>query len=136
MCLPLIHAAAFDPSIDNVILVGSLISYRSVAMNRFYRIGLTERPGGGVHHPYEVDFTWGIANVLTGYDLPDLIGSISPRKIVLAGLTDQMLQPATKELIEQDMQFPLAAYSSNNAASNIKILSSVDIADSVDWTFE
>ncbi|MEX1241267.1 MAG: alpha/beta hydrolase family protein [Cyclobacteriaceae bacterium] len=136
MCLPLIHAAAFDPSIDNVTLVGSLISYRSVAMNRFYRIGLTERPGGGVHHPYEVDFTWGIANVLTGYDLPDLIGSISPRKIVLAGLTDQMLQPATKEVIDQDMQFPLAAYSSKNAASNIRIVSSIDIADSVDWTFE
>ena len=133
MCIPLIHAAAFDPSISNVTLISSLISYRSVALNRFYRIGITDRPGGGVHHPYEVDFSWGIASVLKGYDLPDLIGSIAPRKIVLAGLTDQMLQPAAQELIDEEMQFPLAAYSSANAAANIRIVNSIGITDALDF---
>ena len=32
-----------------------------------------------------------IAGVLKAYDLPDLIGSIAPRKIALVDLQDQML---------------------------------------------
>ena len=30
---------------------------------------------------FEIDFTWGIASVLTAYDLPDLMGCIAPRKL-------------------------------------------------------
>ena len=85
-CLPLIHAAAFDSSISNITLIGSPISYRSIAMNRFYKIGLIEREGGGLDHPDEIDFSWGISGVLKDYDLPDLIGCIAPRKVVLADL--------------------------------------------------
>lgn len=66
MCLPLLHAAVFDPSIKSVILISPLISYRSIIMNRIHKIGLTAREGGGYHHPYEVDFSWGIAGVLRG----------------------------------------------------------------------
>ncbi len=35
MCLALIHAAAFDSSINNISLIGSLISYQSVVINWF-----------------------------------------------------------------------------------------------------
>ena len=124
MCLPLIHAAAFDKSIKNVILSGSLISYSSVAMNRFYRIGLTEREGGGTHHPYEVDFSWGIAGVLKGYDLPDLISCIAPRKVVLIKLKDQMLEPASEEMIRLELEFPCSVYNLKKASENIDIISS------------
>ncbi|MEX2233965.1 MAG: alpha/beta hydrolase family protein [Cyclobacteriaceae bacterium] len=136
LCLPLIHAAAFDPSINNISLIGSPVSYRSIVMNRFYRIGITVNEGGGIHHPYEVDFSWGIAKVLTGYDLPDLIASIAPRKVLLAGLTDQNMEPASQELISEDMAFPLEAFRHKNAAANIKILPAVDAGAELDWTFE
>lgn len=124
MCLPLIHAAAFDSSIKNIMLIGSIISYRSVVMNRYYRIGLTEREGGGTHHPYEVDFSWGIAGVMTGYDLPDLIGCIAPRKVFLGELNDQMLHPASDELINRELEFPRSVYTLKKAPENLEIISS------------
>ena len=137
MCLPLIHAAAFESSIDNVTLIGSPISYRSIVMNRFYKIGLIERERGGIGHPYEIDFSWGIAGVLTGYDLPDLIGYIAPRKVVLAGLQNEKLEPASEELIEMDTAFPRSVYSYKNVPGNLRIVSSYESLGSlVDWGFE
>jgi len=116
MCIPLLHAAAFDPSIKNITLIGSLISFRSIVMNRFYKVGLTPHEGGGLSHPYEVDFSWGVAGVLTAYDLPDLIGCIAPRRIQLAGTRDQMLEPASEELINQEIEFPVAVYDFKKAS--------------------
>jgi len=137
MCIPLIHAAAFDQSLKNIILIGSPVSYRSITMNRFYRIGFTAREGGDYWHPYEIDFTWGIGGVLTAYDLPDLIGCIAPRKITLAGLKDPMLKPAPAELIDQELLFPRAAYSLNKVPDNLRVLSSFDSPGSlVDWSFK
>jgi len=106
MCLPLVHAAAFDKTIKNVILSGSLISYSSVVLNRFYRIGLTEREGGGTQHPYEVGFSWGIAGVLKRIwpAWPDCLVSL-PGKCVLTDLKNQMLEPASDELIKEEMNF-------------------------------
>jgi len=138
MCLPLIHAAAFDPSITNISLIGSIISYQSVAMNRFYRIGVTKRPGSDDYwHPFEIDFTWGIASVLTAYDLPDLMGCIAPRKIVLADLRDPMLEPASTELIDKELEFPRSVYSSIKAPGNLRILKKMDdLVSLVNWGFE
>ncbi|MFC1558446.1 alpha/beta hydrolase family protein [candidate division KSB1 bacterium] len=137
MCLPLLHAAAFDESIKNIGLSGSLISYRSVVMNQKYKVDIIKRRNGNVHHPIEVDFASGIAGVLTGYDLPDLIGSIAPRKVVLAGLKNQMLEPASEELIEIETTFPRLVYSYKNVPRNLKIISSYKRPGSlVDWGFE
>jgi dienelactone hydrolase len=136
-CLALIHAAAFDSSINNITLIGSILSYESVAMNRFSKIGITKRPNGNYWHPIEVDFTWGIASVLTAYDLPDLIGCIAPRKVVLAGPTDQMLEPASTQLINKELQFPRSVYSFRKAPENLKILEKMDdLSSMVNWNFE
>ncbi len=66
LCIPLLHAAAFDQSIRNLVLRDPLISFRSVVMNRRYRIGLTPRVGGDYWHPHEIDFSWGVAGALHG----------------------------------------------------------------------
>jgi cephalosporin-C deacetylase-like acetyl esterase len=137
MCLPLIHAAAFDPAIKNIVLVGSPVSYRSIVMNRLYKIGFTAREGGDYWHPYELDFSWGVAGALTAYDLPDLIGCIAPRRVVLAGLKDQMLEPASPELISQDLEFPRSVYSFKKVSENLKIVSSYESLGSlVDWSYK
>ncbi len=126
MSIPLLHAAAFDASIQHVILINSLISYRSVAMTRLYKMGLIPREGGGYWHPYEVEFSWGVAGALTAYDLPDLIGAIAPRKITLVGLKDAQLEPASDQLINTEMSFPRVAYSSKHAVGQLEIKSSAD----------
>ena len=137
MCLPLIHAAAFEPLISNVTLIGSLISYRTVVMNRLYRVGLTVNEGGGYWHPYEVNFNWGIGGVLTAYDVPDLIASLAPRRVALLGIRDHNLQPASEDLIATDMEFPKAAYAHRSVAAHLRINTSYeDIHSILKWCFE
>jgi cephalosporin-C deacetylase-like acetyl esterase len=128
-CLPLVHAAAFDSSIKSIVLIRSLISYRSVVMNRIYKIGLTPNKKASVHHPYEVDFSWGVSNVLSGYDVPDLIGSIAPRKVLLMDLQNQNLEPADVKLIDTDMQFPRSAFSLLGVPKNLSIHSGIQDTD-------
>jgi len=134
LCIPLIHAASLGPSIEGLVLDGSLSSYRCVVMNRIYRIGLIRNEGGGNVHPYEVDFSWGVGGALTGYDLPDLLGCMAPRRVVVSGLKNQLLQPASDQEIETDMAFPRRAYDRFGAAGNLRIVpASGDLGPLVDW---
>ncbi len=136
-CIPLIHAAAFDPSICNIALLSPLISFRSVVMNSRYRIGLSPREGGNYWHPHEIDFSWGVGGALQGYDLPDLVGCIAPRKVLMADIRDQMLEPASSEMIKQDLEFPQKAFTFRKAAENIRITANADNPDSfIDWCFK
>jgi cephalosporin-C deacetylase-like acetyl esterase len=136
MCIPLLHAASFEPDINNLTLKGLLISYTSVVMNELYKIGLVYNDDG-YWHPWEIDFSWGVAGALTAYDLPDLVGSLAPRKVVLAGLKNQLLEPAEDQEIEMDMAFPLKVYSELDAEENLKIISSAEYKHAfIDWCFE
>jgi dipeptidyl aminopeptidase/acylaminoacyl peptidase len=122
MCPTLIHAAAFDNSISSVSLVGAPLSYQAMAMNPFYDGGF---------------FNDGVAGALTAYDLPDLIACISPRKITLVGLKDQMRQPASAPLIDKALSFPRAVYSYKSVSGNIDILSaSADMNGVEGWGLE
>ncbi len=121
MTPPLIHAAAFDPSISSVALISPLISYKSIVMNKYYKF----------------PFTCCVAGALTAYDLPDLTGCISPRKVVLVKINDQMKNPASKELIDEDMAFPEKVYEQKKVSGNLKILSETkDIDSQIDWCFK
>jgi len=122
MCLPLLHAAAFNQSIQYVFLKGGLVSYRTVATNRLYRIGLIKREGGGTHHPYDIDFSWGIAKVLTAYDLPDLIASLQPRTVVVTDIRNEKLEPASDSLINAEWRFPMETYRMGKGTENFKIV--------------
>jgi cephalosporin-C deacetylase-like acetyl esterase len=122
MCPSLLHAAVFDNSIRSVVLNGSLVSYRSVVMNRFYDTGFTDNL---------------IPGVLTGYDLPDLIGCLAPRKIAMSDIKDQSKQPASRDLVNEEYSFPKNVYNMRNAGSNFSITGADDNADSViDWCFK
>lgn len=136
MCIPLMHAVAFEPSIKNLTLVGSPVSYRSIVMNDLYKIGLVFN-SPSYWHPWEIDFSWGIAGVLTGYDLPDLIGCIAPRKVALLGLQNQLMVPASEDVINLDMNFPRSVYKYKKASANLKITRDPnDLESLVNWSFE
>ena len=80
---------------------------------------------------------YSVAGDLTAYDFPDLIGCIAPRKIALVELKDQMKQPASEELIDEELSFPRSVYSLKNVAKNLNILPSAeDIDPVVGWCFE
>ena len=117
----LLHAAVFDRSIKHIVLLGSPLSYKSMVLNKFY----------------EMKFSCAVAGALTAYDLPDLIGCISPRKVVLVESTDHMLKPASGELTDQELEFPGLVYSSKNVRGNLRVLSSYEsLASLVKWGME
>ncbi len=118
----LLHAAAFNNSISSVVLSGSLASYQSVVMNKFYN----------------QDFTrYWVAGALTAYDLPDLIGTLAPRKVALVGLNDHMKEPASSELVNSELEFPRTVFSFKKAEGNLNVISNGhDIFSIIDWSMK
>jgi cephalosporin-C deacetylase-like acetyl esterase len=134
LCSPLLHAASFDPSIKKVVLVGSLVSFKSVVMNKFYKMGMTET-GYGVGHPYELNFSWGVAGALQGYDLPDLIASIAPRTVVIAETKNQMNEILPEAELRKELGFPITVFN-RRSASNFKLATGgSDLISLVDSAF-
>ncbi|MFC1558406.1 hypothetical protein ACFL40_03525, partial [candidate division KSB1 bacterium] len=121
VCPALLHAAAFNTSINKIALLNPLISYRSIVMNEIYKVGRIKHR---THNYLINNFSFAVAGALTVYDLPDLVGCIAPRKVVLAGLKDQMLEPASTGLVEQELAFPRRAYSLKNVSDNLDVLES------------
>ncbi len=121
MCPALLHAAVFDKTINGIALLNSLISYKSIVMNRFYKF----------------DFSSAVAGALTTYDLPDLVGCIAPRKLLLAELKDEMNVSASEALIDQELAFPRSVYSFKIASENLKVMPYYESLGSIiDWCFE
>jgi len=78
-----------------------------------------------------------LTELSTSYDLPDLIGCIAPGKVILVNLNDQMLEPASTELINQELAFPRSVYSLKDSPENLKVVSQYENINSIiDWCFE
>jgi len=81
MAVPALFAAAMDPNIAEVYLAGCLLSYRSIVDTESY-------------HAQFANFVPGI---LLHTDLPELVASLNPRRVCLAGTINaagQTLEPA------------------------------------------
>jgi hypothetical protein len=104
----LLHAAAFDQDIERIALIEPYSSYQSIAMNRFYdpKFVLSIVPGA-----------------LKAYDLTDLAGSLAPRKLLMANVTDGNSRSTDIESINKDLDLIRTAYSSRNADGELNILS-------------
>ena len=136
LCIPLIFAASFSNKLQNIVLSGSPASYSSVALNRDYRLGFTVRENGGYWHPYEVDFTWGVGGALTAFDLPDLIATIAPRKVLISGMKNQLMQAADKQIVDKETDYPVSVYKSLSASDNLRIMpAGSGFSEMVDWAF-
>lgn len=110
----LLHAAAFDSSIDRVALIEPYSSYRSIVMNRFY-------------DPAFIHST--VAGALRAYDLPDLAASVAPRKLMMVNVQDAASASNCKEEINKDLSVIINAFNRNNASGSLKIFSGNDLAD-------
>lgn len=131
LCIALLHAAAFDGSISTVILQRPLVSFRSVVNTRLYKMGLFKRPGGDGHYPYEVDFSWGIANILSGYDLPDLAALIAPRKLFFLAPKNAALEKLAPEQQQQELGFPKSVYEIMKVPRNLIVSDDDRLSDEI-----
>ena len=136
LCLPLIHAAAFENLLSGIALVRSPLSYQSIASNRFYKIGPIIKDEQNGRDPYELDFSWGVAGALTSYDLPDLVAAIAPRKILISDPRDHLFKPASLQLTEKEMSFPISVYALRKMPGNFKISGKEEISSMIDWFFQ
>ena len=109
LAVPLLHAAAFDPSIKQIALFESLVSFQSAVMNRFYNLD----PGALIN------------NALTAYDLPDLMASLAPRMLWVGNPVDQLQKPAPPELVEKSFDVVRRSYSDRGASESLTIKTAI-----------
>ena len=102
--VPLLHAAAFESSIQKIALIDPLISYESVVMNRFYNV-----PSADI-----------VSNALTAYDLPDLAACIAPRRMMMVNVRDQLLTRAPVDVVNTQLAIVRAAYAAAPSSLTIK----------------
>ena len=104
----MLYAAAFDTDIARIALVDPYSSYKSIVMNRFYALGFVQNL---------------VPGALSAYDLPDLAGSLAPRKLMMVGTTDGNGKRTDQESIDKDLAIIKTVYQSKNAAEQLKIVS-------------
>ena len=107
MSTVLLHAAAFEPEIEHVALIAPFLSFRSVAMTRFF--------DPGVHQNI-------VAGALAKYDLPDLAGSLAPRSLVISRGVDASGKCNDLEGIREDTDVIKMAFEHYNASDRLQII--------------
>jgi cephalosporin-C deacetylase-like acetyl esterase len=132
LCPALIHAAAFEETLQSIALIEPFLSYQSIATNRIHRIGLIKHNGRG--HPFEIDFMSCVGGALTAYDLPDLVAAIAPRRVLYVSARDEMWQPAGPQLIESELAFPKQVFQAMSVPDHLIVRESQQ-ADLVEWFF-
>ncbi len=109
MAIPLLHAAVADEAVKEIALIEPPTSYQSVVTSRFYTLD-----------PASL-----IGNVLTAYDLPDLMACLAPRNLLITNPVDALGKPAPGALVTESSKIVRRAYAGQNAAQRILIRTSV-----------
>jgi len=104
----LLHAAVFNRSLNTITLIGNLLSYRSVVMNKYYNTGLTR---------------YFVAGALTAYDLPDLAASLAPAKLTIINPTDGNGEAVNSN--DMDFEIIKASYAHKGALNKLNIETSL-----------
>lgn len=112
LCPALLHAAAFEQGIRGIIVERPLLSYHLLAVHRFY----------------DYDMAATVAGALTAYDLPDLVASCAPRRLLIIEPVDHLGQLASPALFEEQYAFALDVYRTEHAPDNIVRVNSLDEA--------
>ncbi len=101
-----LHAAAFEPDIRAVMLIDAPVSYESIVNGDFY----SWEPFGFV------------PGALRGYDLPDLMAAMAPRKVTLINPLDHRKQPVDPGWVNRYLSFPTETFAAE--ADGFKVLPS------------
>lgn len=104
----LLHAAAFDKTIKRVAINESYVSYRSIAGNEFYKST----------HVFSL-----VPGALLSYDLPDLMASLAPRKLLLLNTTNGNGDKMEQSAISKELNSVNSQYTRTKALNNLSVLS-------------
>ena len=107
-----LHAAAFESSISRVALLGSLSSYNSIVMSRFYATRFIQGA---------------VPGMLKSYDLPDLAASLAPRGLLLVNTVDGAGTTDDDQAIDHAHSIIRNSYNHLKAAGSLIIRSGPDM---------
>jgi pimeloyl-ACP methyl ester carboxylesterase len=102
----LLHAAAFTPDIGRIAVLESPVSYRSLVATQMYST------------PYIETF---VPGVLRSYDLPHLVGTLAPRRVIVHNSVDGSAQPLTEKAAHEDYAPSVAAYEARRAVDRFSV---------------
>ena len=103
----LVHGAAFDPSISRIALVEPLLSYRALVKERRYSPSFIQNA---------------VAASLLSYDLPELIASLAPKKVVITNPLDATGKMEEDDLINEDIAFIRSVYQTLGKTGELKVV--------------
>ncbi len=107
-----LHAALFEPGIQNVCLIRSFLSYADIAATRFYE---------AEYVPFIVP------GAIGGYDLPDLMAGLCPRRVLIMEPTTGDGLIADEAKAKNSMLFPLKIYSKKGVPGKFNLMSRPDV---------
>ncbi len=107
----LLHAAVFENDIQKVCLIRPFLSYAEIAGSHEYK-------------PSFIHST--VAGAIDEYDLPDLIASLCPRKILVVNPTSANGEKADDTKSNQNLVFPFKVYADRNAINKIDLKNNID----------
>lgn len=114
----IVHAAAFESRIKWLVLFETQTDYQSLVLNKFYKVNANSL----------------VAGALTAYDLPDLMGSLAPRKFAVLDPRNHMDEPAKLAREKSSLQVVFGAYKAAGSADRIRALNSnQSLAKVVSW---
>ncbi|PXX31188.1 acetylxylan esterase [Arenibacter sp. ARW7G5Y1] len=102
----LLHAAAFTNNIDKIALINPFLSYIDIATTKLYA-------------PSYIPHT--VSGAIEKYDLPDLMASLYPRKVLVVDPMSGDGHPASMLNIENSLKFPLEVYKKKGGEKNMVI---------------
>ncbi len=102
----LLHAALFNPKIKRVALLNPYTSYRAINAEEIYNSNY-------VHSL--------VPAALTGYDLPDIAASLSPRKILIYNPLNGKGEAQSNEIIVEDLAIIKNGYEQHGASDKVTI---------------
>ena len=102
----LLHNNIVSSNFSRLALIDPLISYKSIVMNRDYDPILIQSS---------------LAGVLPHYDLPDMVSTLAPAKMLLVNVKDQLGQNIDLSAENTDLSWIKYVYAQKNVSENLQI---------------
>ncbi len=103
----LLHASAFEKEFDKVVLVNPTLSYSAIVTNRYF---------------YSNSLSFIVPGALTAYDLPDLMATITPNKLVLINVRNHVEDIVSDTILEKEIKVVKDAFAKSSFSDNLTIL--------------
>jgi cephalosporin-C deacetylase-like acetyl esterase len=114
----LLHCAAFAPVFTRMALIDPILSYRSIAMEKFY----------------SPDYIFNaVPYALTSYDLPDLAACLAPAWLFISNVVDGAGKSSDSEIIKDDIEIIRRGYSTKSSTEKLIVFNGNTVEKLIDF---